>query len=142
MPLLVCRTCGADPCECHQSECVSHKATIAERGKARNPSEKSPNSALSAERGLISSSVLPSNVMSFGEARLNRAKDALRSATKEISRQRLIADYKRKGLCQSGRTRIAHRDAMKIYMRRYRKRKREEAALKASQAQAQPQVGA
>jgi hypothetical protein len=61
-----------------------------------------------------------------GQARLSRAQEALKAAATEIGREELLRDRKRQGLCANGQTRLAHRNSMRIYMRKYRARKRAE----------------
>jgi hypothetical protein len=61
-----------------------------------------------------------------GQARLSRAQEALKAAAGEISREELLRDRQRHGLCANGQTKLAYRNTMRIYMRKYRARKKAE----------------
>src|SRR5438067_619581 len=61
-----------------------------------------------------------------GDARLAQAADALRSASAAVGRERMLRDRTRQGLCANGQTKEARRNSMKIFMRRYRRRRRAE----------------
>jgi hypothetical protein len=71
-----------------------------------------------------------------GQARLSRARDAMKAAAVEIGREELLRDRSRQGLCANGRTKLAQRDAMRVYMRKYRARQKanRQAAMKEASA--------
>ena len=60
------------------------------------------------------------------QARLLRAREAMKTAAVEIGREEALRDRQRQGLCANGRTKLVQRNAMRIYMRKYRARKRAE----------------
>jgi hypothetical protein len=57
---------------------------------------------------------------------LSRARDAMKAAAVGIGREELLRDRSRQGLCANGRTKLAQQDAMRVYMMKYRARKRAE----------------